>query len=199
MARRMSKKIGRGAKGWETRRANMALKAKRRDVIAERFGDTVAEAQLTRLAIGNQVADWESMGAAGLVGHAAHQMGTQEIPAAQSDDDSLGAAIVSAARKHDGAEHVNRLMQIERQKSRVAGIEVERVRQERLREIRDRCVSERIVCGFVAEVKEMERALGGLPYELIWNMNSLTLQKVIEALLSAGYRPEGRNTPHPAE
>ena len=192
MARSKAKKLTRGKQGWITRRANLAA-AKAKAIEAQGVWDNQVSAGQSRIGVAGQVAqNWTTSGLAAAIGGQVQQMGAQEIPAAQSEDDKLGLAIVEAARKREGVEHVNRLLQIERQKARADGIANERERQNRLVLVRSRCTDERIVCGFVAEVKEMERSYGSLPYELIWSMNSLTLTKVVEALLRAGYRPEGR-------
>ena len=177
-----AKKLTRGALSWITRRKNMAAK-----------GDVATETQLTRLANGTHVATQLTYG------DRAPQMGTLEIPAdgeiVGGYDDNLVGAIVHAARKRDGdgAEHIKRLIQIEQQKGRADGIAIERDRRIKLAEMERRCVSERIVCGFLAEVAETQRQHAGtIPYDLIWALNSLTLEKVVGALNAAGYRPEGK-------
>jgi len=181
-----AKKLTRGALSWITRRKNMAMKEAVKP-------ETVTEAQLTRLAKGTHVAtQWT-------FGDRAPQMGTQEIPGdgeiVGGYDDNLVGAIVHAARKRDGdgAEHIKRLIQIEQQKGRADGIAIERDRRIKLAEMERSCVSERIVCGFLAEVAETQRQHAGtIPYDLIWALNSLTLEKVVGALNAAGYRPEGK-------
>ncbi len=155
----------------------------------------VETAHLARMPAGTPMAaNWRPIGDA-------PQMGMQDISGftAAYDDTMDIAEIISAARKHNGAELIKEMLevakrkiQVERMEARAAGIDVERVRQSRVREIRQRCFDERVVCGFIAEVRDSERSGNGLPYEMIWSLNSLTLIKIVEALEAAGYRPHGK-------
>lgn len=60
----------------------------------------------------------------------------------------------------------------------------------RLQEVQNR-IDERIVCGFIAEVDACQQQYRGLPPDMIWNLNSFTLIKIIDALNTAGYRGNG--------
>jgi len=194
MARpKKSKKMGRGAKGWETRRANIARKV-------ASIHENMTEAGLRNLAAASSEATQWATTALG----AAPQMGTQEIPG-RGDivggyDDRMAIEIVNAARKKTGdvVEDVKRLVQCEAQRSRAEGISEQRDHFNKVREVQSRIMSYRIVCGFVAEVKNFER-VDGIPYEMIWSMNSLTLMKVVEALERAGYHPHGKIRAETAE
>ena len=122
-----------------------------------------------------------------------------EVPRQGDADIATINAIVEAAHKRDGATHVDRLIQIERQAARAEGIATERDRHNKFSEMSSRCISERIVCGFIAEVHDTERQAGGtIPYDMVWTINSFTLEKIVKALLAAGYRPQGR-VARPAE
>lgn len=60
-----------------------------------------------------------------------------------------------------------------------------------LREVQRRA-DDKIVCGFLAEVDIAQKIYNGLPAELVWNVNSYVVTKIVDALNRAGYTPGGR-------
>lgn len=59
-----------------------------------------------------------------------------------------------------------------------------------------RVTSQKIVCGFIAEVDmAMAHARGGLPPNMVWNLNSFTVTKIVDALNAAGYYGNGFRDP----
>lgn len=57
---------------------------------------------------------------------------------------------------------------------------------------------ERIVCGFIAEVELAMTLHRGLPVDMVWNLSSYTVAKVLDALNEAGYTAKGRK-PRPVK
>lgn len=58
-----------------------------------------------------------------------------------------------------------------------------------------RVTNQKIVCGFIAEV-DMAMAQGrGLPPSMVWNLNSFTVTKIVDALNAAGYHGNGFRDP----
>lgn len=55
-----------------------------------------------------------------------------------------------------------------------------------------RRIDDAIVCGFLAEVDVNMKVYGGLPPAQVWNVNSLVIVKIADALNRAGYTPAGR-------
>lgn len=55
-----------------------------------------------------------------------------------------------------------------------------------------RRMDEKIVCGFIAEINAAEQQFQGLPPDMTFNVSSLTVVKLIDALNRAGYTGKGR-------
>jgi hypothetical protein len=59
-----------------------------------------------------------------------------------------------------------------------------------------RVTNQKIVCGFIAEVEmAMQQGRGGLAPDEVWNLNSFTVCKIVDALNAAGYHAKGFRDP----
>ena len=64
----------------------------------------------------------------------------------------------------------------------------------RIRAAYHRAMDDKIVCAFIALVDDAQRSLRGLPPEMVWSLDALTLTKIVDALNEAGYTAKGRRS-----
>jgi hypothetical protein len=187
-AKRTRKVLNKFAKGWETRRANAA----KLGVSPHAFGEAGNEKSRREFLRVNKT---ES-----LTGHdldSAHVLdrSTDEAPGhgeiVGGADAKLADELVKLARSKGGADKVQAKLRVIQNDARYQGqAEVEKISIEQLKAVQER-MAERVVCGFLAEVNIAEQTYSGLPTDMVWSMNSLTVRHIVDALNRAGYRPNG--------
>ena len=104
--------------------------------------------------------------------------------------------VIALAKKKDGAAEIQKLFdETVRQRildaSRATTVEfmyrADRERQTHM---------ERVVCGFISEVDDVQRFRNGMPPEMIWTLSAHTVRNIVDALNKAGYHAGGiRNPP----
>jgi hypothetical protein len=103
-------------------------------------------------------------------------------------------AILVEARKKGGHQAIKERLQRMTRRAHHDGqkVEIELARRE-IKAITT-LTTERIVCGFIAEVELAMRLHRGLPPDMVWNLSSFTVTKIIDALNDAGYTANGRQS-----
>lgn len=184
-----TKKATKYSKGWETRRANAA----RLGVSPHAFvrmprkpGKPVfTDAEFKKIAAEAQDINTAQS--------ARHGDNGRTLTDAESHIIALTNDLMSLARSKGGAEKVAAKLRVIQNGARYQGqTEVEKISIERLKAVQER-MAERVVCGFLAEVNIAEQTYSGLPIDMVWSMNSLTVRHIVDALNRAGYRPNGRD------
>lgn len=130
---------------------------------------------------------------------AAAMSSTSQADGANYNPASQGLAVTARvimveARKNNGAN----IESILRDAVHTARMEEQRcILEQAARQRREhlRVVSQKIVCGFLAEVEMSMAHSRGLPPDEVWTLNSFTLTKIVDALNAAGYRGNGFRDP----
>lgn len=104
----------------------------------------------------------------------------------------MAETLAALARKKGGTDAVQaelaRLIAIARYEGQKAGDDANAKGYLATRE----AIDEKIVCGFIAEVDMAQQRYRGLPPDMVWNLNSFTITKIVDALNRAGYTAKGR-------
>lgn len=186
MAKKPKKTKSKFAKGWATRRARAkALGTSPHQFKAEAVhGKAIASAQAAAPSPLKQASDrMQDELAKALFGDGP----------GPSPEMVLAESLAKLARSKGGIEKVAAKLAVIQADARYKGkAEVEVGSLERLKEVQAR-IAEGIVCGFIAEVDMAQRTYRGLPKEMVWTLNSLTVIKIVDALNGAGYHAKGRD------
>lgn len=176
----------RAARGWATRRANEVKKAMKAGGLAARVAEAPSQQQginrapttMWQASVMQQAEDARGLPGQGeLVG---------------GEISKLADELVKLARKKGGTDAVqNKLLAIRATAHYAGCVETDTAATKRLIDVQQ-VMADRIVCGFLAEVDCAMQQYRGLPPAMVWNLNSYTVTKIIDALNKAGYRSTGK-------
>lgn len=175
----------RAAKGWATRRANLITEA-------------AAAAGPSLLAVSRGISNGDGVRGRDIAARQAQDSAQGTAPGhgeiVGGADALLAERIVTLARKKGGTDAVQNEIKAHMAMARHQGcVETDKNATRRLIEVQQN-IADRIVCGFIAEFNYAEMMRGGIPPDMIWSINSLTIVKIVDALNKAGYRATGKTS-----
>jgi hypothetical protein len=132
-----------------------------------------------RVLTGHDMQGEETPGRGEIVGGAEHQFAEE---------------IAKLARKKGGKDAIQNLItnRIATARAEVQNSESD-VARKRLIELRER-IDEQIVCSWLAEVDALQTMSRGIPPDTVFQIGSLTVVKIVDALNRAGYTNGGRKS-----
>lgn len=184
----------RAAKGWAERAENEIMEAAAAAAFRAQGGPEITGAMLNDGMRGRDIAARQAAGAVlGAGGGGSAQGGLPGHGEIVGGADAQAAErIVKLARKRGGTDAVQNEIMSLRQIARYDGAsEADRNAIKRLAEVQEN-ITERVVCGFIAEVDDAVKFHAGLPRAMTWQFNSFTITKIVDALNKAGYRANGK-------
>lgn len=175
----------RAARGWATRRANLITEA-------------AAAAGPSLLAVSRGISNGDGVRGRDIAARQAQDSAQGTAPGhgeiVGGADALLAERIVTLARKKGGTDAVQNEIKAHMAMARHQGcVETDKNATRHLIEVQQ-TIADRIVCGFIAEVNCAEMMRGGIPQDMIWSINSITIVKIVDALNKAGYRATGKTS-----